>query len=360
MGPTDLSRPEPSRRSGRSIKRPRLMDDFALEDHASSPTHEFASPGRLPATSVVVSNANCAGCGDGDDVQGNEILLCDGPGCGAAYHLKCLPRPLAVIPPGDWFCPACQPMPVVAAVVEAWEDDGDVELVEAVEAEEDELRMPADSALAATPPSRPAAPSPPRTAHAAARAAGRCDHLMDEAEARRMAAEEGLTLVHSPRNQTGFMGVARTESGRFRSKLGEESIGTAATAEAAALLYARRLGPETSAEAAAIAAAAAASAAASAAAAEAEPMSAAEAERLAAVEGLTLVPSTGSLDGRKAGSVSKWGFKGVSYKAKIGMFHAALGTESIGSFRSAPEAALAYARRLGPEGSAESARRALA
>ncbi|EOD09468.1 hypothetical protein EMIHUDRAFT_197915 [Emiliania huxleyi CCMP1516] len=254
------------------------MDDFALEDHASSPTHEFASPGRLPATSVVVSNANCAGCGDGDDVQGNEILLCDGPGCGAAYHLKCLPRPLAVIPPGDWFCPACQPMPVVAAVVEAWEDDGDVELVEAVEAEEDELRMPADSALAATPPSRPAAPSPPRTAHAAARAAGRCDHLMDEAEARRMAAEEGLTL----------------------------------------------------------------------------------AERLAAVEGLTLVPSTGSLDGRKAGSVSKWGFKGVSYKAKIGMFHAALGTESIGSFRSAPEAALAYARRLGPEGSAESARRALA
>ena len=82
--------------------------------------------------------------------------------------------------------------------------------------------------------------------------------------------------------------------------------------------------------------------------------------RLAAVEGLTLVPSTGSLDGRKAGSVSKWGFKGVSYKAKIGMFHAALGTESIGSFRSAPEAALAYARRLGPEGSAESARRALA
>ena len=50
----------------------------------------------------------CRGCGDADWVEGNELLLCDGEGCDAAYHLQCLPRPLAAPPVGDWYCPDCE------------------------------------------------------------------------------------------------------------------------------------------------------------------------------------------------------------------------------------------------------------
>ena len=50
-------------------------------------------------------------CGDGEDEAGNEILLCDGDGCEACYHLQCLTPPLAAIPEGEWLCPACQPEP---------------------------------------------------------------------------------------------------------------------------------------------------------------------------------------------------------------------------------------------------------
>ena len=49
----------------------------------------------------------CAVCGNGDDEEGNDILLCDGRGCRAAYHLKCLPVPLLAIPHGEWLCPGC-------------------------------------------------------------------------------------------------------------------------------------------------------------------------------------------------------------------------------------------------------------
>ena len=35
------------------------------------------------------------------------MLLCDGDSCTTAYHIYCLKPPLAVVPEGDWFCPAC-------------------------------------------------------------------------------------------------------------------------------------------------------------------------------------------------------------------------------------------------------------
>ena len=38
-------------------------------------------------------------------VAGNEMLLCDGYGCDAAYHLDCLRPPLLRIPKGSWHCP---------------------------------------------------------------------------------------------------------------------------------------------------------------------------------------------------------------------------------------------------------------
>ena len=37
----------------------------------------------------------------------SEMLLCDGDSCTTAYHIYCLKPPLAVVPEGDWFCPAC-------------------------------------------------------------------------------------------------------------------------------------------------------------------------------------------------------------------------------------------------------------
>jgi hypothetical protein len=50
----------------------------------------------------------CAVCSLGGDVEGNDILLCDGAGCGGAFHLRCLPVPLAAVPEGEWFCSTCE------------------------------------------------------------------------------------------------------------------------------------------------------------------------------------------------------------------------------------------------------------
>ena len=50
----------------------------------------------------------CVACGDGEESVGNEILLCDGKGCRKAYHLACLPEPLAAVPEGDWYCHHCE------------------------------------------------------------------------------------------------------------------------------------------------------------------------------------------------------------------------------------------------------------
>lgn len=49
----------------------------------------------------------CQACGGDDEEEGNEILLCDGEGCSAAFHMMCLEKPLAMVPEGNWLCPAC-------------------------------------------------------------------------------------------------------------------------------------------------------------------------------------------------------------------------------------------------------------
>ena len=63
---------------------------------------------RLQALNADSQNAICFECSSGDETIGNEILLCDGPGCHAAYHLRCLRRPLFAVPEGDWLCPSCE------------------------------------------------------------------------------------------------------------------------------------------------------------------------------------------------------------------------------------------------------------
>lgn len=40
-------------------------------------------------------------------VEGNWMLLCDGPGCNRGYHTLCLDPPLRAVPAGDWLCMHC-------------------------------------------------------------------------------------------------------------------------------------------------------------------------------------------------------------------------------------------------------------
>ena len=96
-------------------KQPRLavpagaMGRETVEASGHNP-HEVLPSGLPVAASgieIVPSDAVCEACGDGDDEAGNEILLCDGEGCEAAFHLQCLPVVLAQVPLGDWLCPAC-------------------------------------------------------------------------------------------------------------------------------------------------------------------------------------------------------------------------------------------------------------
>jgi hypothetical protein len=52
--------------------------------------------------------APCEACHRVQWRDGNEMLLCDGEGCEKAYHMLCLPQPLASVPEGDWLCPSCE------------------------------------------------------------------------------------------------------------------------------------------------------------------------------------------------------------------------------------------------------------
>lgn len=48
----------------------------------------------------------CNVCGDDEQAEGNEILLCDGEGCEVAVHQACYA--VARVPRGKWFCDACK------------------------------------------------------------------------------------------------------------------------------------------------------------------------------------------------------------------------------------------------------------
>ena len=149
------------------------------------------------------------------------------------------------------------------------------------------------------------------------------------------AATEGLTLVRSSKSNTGFKGVCYKPAygGRkpYALRVWEghkyTCLGCFATAEEAALEYARRLGPR---------------------AAVAQPLTAEAAEAQAAAKGLTLVRS----------SESNTGFKGVycdnRQVHKMFMVQVREGGKQkhLGHFITVEEAALVYARHLGARGSA--------
>ena len=49
----------------------------------------------------------CVRCRELHSYPGNELLLCDGDGCNAAWHLHCLRPKLLMVPTGKWYCPTC-------------------------------------------------------------------------------------------------------------------------------------------------------------------------------------------------------------------------------------------------------------
>ena len=81
---------------------------------------------------------------------------------------------------------------------------------------------------------------------------------MSEAEAERLAAEEGLSLVLSSNNRTGYVGVFRVTSRKAETYGGQiteggklRALGSFSSVHEAGLAYARALGPERSTKAAA-------------------------------------------------------------------------------------------------------------
>jgi len=140
------------------------------------------------------------------------------------------------------------------------------------------------------------------------------DANMTLEEAEDAAAREGLVLVPSRKNRTGYKGL-RQVAGRYEATGEEEGtttfIGSYASKHKAALEYARWIGPQNA-------------------------MTLEEAEAIAARDGLVLVPSN-----------SKTGYKGVSLKE--GRFKANCKEYYIGSYATPYEAALEYARHIGPQ-----------
>jgi hypothetical protein len=200
-----------------------------------------------------------------------------------------------------------------------------------------------------------------RAAAEAAKVRGECLQLKAD-EARAAAAAEGLELVPSSSNETGFKGVTKRD-GKYATRIRENGKqhyrGTFATAEEAALCYARYIGRErATAEEAALGYARdlgverAAAEAAEARVAARQPLTADEARAAAAAEGLELVPSS------RSRSVA--GFKYVQMDSPS-HFSVRVTEENgekkryPGTFRTPEEAALCYARHIGAERAAAEA-----
>jgi len=150
-------------------------------------------------------------------------------------------------------------------------------------------------------------------------------------EAVRQAEAEGLTLLRSASSSTGYTGVVFDSSRRSKPYMARVwrgvkgvSLGRFATAEEAALCYART--PEAQAAAAAPP--------------EPPPMTAEEAVRQAETEGLTLLRSESSNSGYKC-VVFDSSSESKPYQVKVGRGGKKV---TLGRFATAEEAALSYAR----------------
>ena len=69
--------------------------------------HHEVEAAAAAAAAPETDSEVCCGCALAVWAPGNEMLLCDGPGCQGAYHLSCLSPPLGAVPEGNWLCPSC-------------------------------------------------------------------------------------------------------------------------------------------------------------------------------------------------------------------------------------------------------------
>jgi hypothetical protein len=70
-----------------------------------APCHRADVDGRVDLRKAVPSlDFACTRCRRSTGAA--RMLLCDG--CGAGWHLECLPKPLAAVPEGDWYCSRCR------------------------------------------------------------------------------------------------------------------------------------------------------------------------------------------------------------------------------------------------------------
>jgi hypothetical protein len=153
------------------------------------------------------------------------------------------------------------------------------------------------------------------------------------------AAAEGLELVASSSNETGFKGV-RKDKGKFAARIRENGtqrrLGTFATPEEAALCYARHAGAER-----------AAAEAAEARSEGLQPFTADDARAAAAAEGLELVPSSSNETGFKCVRKDKGKYSAqIKENGKV---------RHLGNFATPEEAALRYARHVGVDRAAAEA-----
>ena len=194
----------------------------------------------------------------------------------------------------------------------------------------DDRRKLQDSPSSSAPPQTSPAAATERASRKRLAAAVACAEVVLQGsvdKARAAAVAEGLELVPSLSNETGFKGVSKSY-GRYDARIRENGkqrhLGIFATPEEAALCYARHIGAERAAEEAAEATK------------KPQPLTADEARAAAAAEGLELVPS----------SSNETGFKGVvkhygKYATRIRLNHH---HSSLGTFATPEEASLILAR----------------
>ena len=84
------------------------VDEADVADEAGVAGEADGDDGDDGPISPDPNDDTCAACGHAAWAPGNEMLLCDGPGCNTAYHLGCLRPPLKRVPKGDWLCPSCK------------------------------------------------------------------------------------------------------------------------------------------------------------------------------------------------------------------------------------------------------------
>jgi hypothetical protein len=179
-----------------------------------------------------------------------------------------------------------------------------------------------------------------RAAPAAAEAEVAVSKPLTADEARAAAAAEGLELVPSTSNGTGFKGVHKHVGKKYQAQFCENCkvhhLGIFATPEEAALCYARHVRAKRAAAEAALARGAGP-----------QPLTPDEARAAAAAEGLELVPSSSCASGFKGVVKNRGGYKVQSCENRK--------QRHLGMFATPEEAALCYARFIGAERAAAEA-----